>query len=164
MLAGNTHLPYISPNWAPYQRTWSRGCCALSTQTHPAARHYSCRMLHLKRHPPRTAPAPAQAEYSATTRLPQKLVARIQNLEFVKVGELLPEAWIPEPQDTSSISRWPAQCAPVCNILVRTKCNSLMAAVLAEKHPRKAPHLLAYLKHIVHAARNFHGTTWWPMI
>ena len=64
--------------------------------------------------PPRTTPATTKGEYSATTSLPQKLVARIQNLEFVEMGELLPESWIPEPQDASSTSRQPALYAPVC--------------------------------------------------
>ena len=35
-----------------------------------------------------------------------------------------------------------------------------MAVVLAERHPSKTPQLMAYLKRIVHAARNFHGTAW----
>ena len=35
-----------------------------------------------------------------------------------------------------------------------------MAAVLAEKCPGKALQLFAYLRHIVHAARNFWGTAW----
>ena len=45
-------------------------------------------------------------------------------------------------------------------ILVWTKCFSLKAAVLAESFPDKAPQLLAYLRKIVHAARNFQGKAW----
>ena len=35
-----------------------------------------------------------------------------------------------------------------------------MAAVIAEKFPDKAPQLFAYLRRIVHAARNFQGSAW----
>ena len=100
------------------------------------------------------------SSYSPTARLPQKLVSKIQNFEFVEMSELLPEAWIPEPQDTPTASRRPPRYAPVTDILVWTECFSLMAAVLAEKHPGKAPQLFAYLRRIVHAARNFRGTAW----
>ena len=37
---------------------------------------------------------------------------------------------------------------------------AVMAAVFAEKHPSKAPQLLAYVKRIVHVSRNFHGMAW----
>ena len=98
--------------------------------------------------------------FSPTARLPQKLVTRINSLEFVEMSELLPEAWVPEPHDQAAAPRRPSRCTPVTDILVWTECYSLMAAVLAEKYPDKAPQFLAYLRRIVHAARNFHGTAW----
>ena len=36
----------------------------------------------------------------------------------------------------------------------------MMAAVLAEKFPSKAPQLFIYMRRIVHAARNYRGTSW----
>ena len=76
------------------------------------------------------------------------------------MSELLPEAWIPEPNDASVAPRRLPRCVPVSDILVWIECYSLMVAVLAEKYPSKAPQLWAYLKPIVHAARNFQGTAW----
>ena len=75
---------------------------------------------------------------------------------------MLPEAWWPETQDTStcSLSRRPSRRSPVTDILVWVECYSMMAAVLAGKYPDKAPQLLAYRRRIVHAARNFHGSAW----
>ena len=100
------------------------------------------------------------SHYSATNRLPQKLVTRIQALEFIEMSEMLPETWLPDHQEMATAPRRPSRNTPVTDILVWTECFSLMAAVLAERYPDKAPQLLAYLRRIVHAARNFHGMAW----
>lgn len=105
-------------------------------------------------------PLPSPTQYSATTRLPQKLVTRIRALEFIEMSEMLPETWLPEQHEAGSTPRRPSRSTPVTDILVWTECFSLMAAVLAETFPDKAPQLLAYLRRIVHAARNFQGTAW----
>ena len=94
-------------------------------------------------------PLPPPTQNSATTRLPQKLVARIRALEFTEMSELL------EQDEARSPSCKPSQSTPVTDILVWTESFSLIAAILAESFPDKAPQLLAYLRKIVHAARNF---------
>ena len=100
--------------------------------------------------------------FSPTARLPRKLVNKIQSLDFVEMSELLPEAWIPDADEsTSSIhGRQPRRRTPVSDILVWTECYALMAAVLTEKFPRFSPQLFAYMRRVVHAAKNFRGTAW----
>ena len=98
--------------------------------------------------------------YSPTARLPRKLVSKIQNLEFIEMSELLPEAWISDAADDSvgqkSQSR---RRSPISEISVWVECFAMMAAVLAEKFPSKAPQLFIYMRRIVHAARNYRGTS-----
>ena len=60
----------------------------------------------------------------------------------------------------SLVLRRPSRRAPITDILAWTECFALMAAVLAEKFPDKAPQLFAYLRRIVHAARNFQESAW----
>ena len=72
----------------------------------------------------------------------------------------MPESWIPEAQDVSPALRRPSCRAPITDVLAWTECFALMAAVIAEKFPDKAPQLFAYLRRIVHAARNFQGSAW----
>ena len=64
------------------------------------------------------------------------------------MSALLPEAWIPDPQDTFTPSRRPCQWTPGTDILVWTECYALMVVVLTEKQPQ-----------IVHAARSLQGIT-----
>lgn len=87
---------------------------------------------------------PLANSYSPTAHLPHVLVARLHGLKFIEMCEMLPEAWMPEVQETPS-SRIPSCRAPISDIMVWTECYTLMAAVLAEKFPNKASQLLAYL-------------------
>ena len=73
-------------------------------------------------------------------------------MEFVEMSEMLPETWLPDTQDGTPTSRRASHRIRVSDILVWTECFALMAAVLAEKFPGKAPQLWAYLHRIVHAA------------
>ena len=100
------------------------------------------------------------SSYSPAARLPKKLVTRIQALDFIEMNEMLQESWIPKAQDVSLVLRRPSRRAPITDILAWTECFALMAAVLAEKFPDKAPQLFGYLRRIVHAARNFQGSAW----
>ena len=76
------------------------------------------------------------------------------------MGEMLQESWIPEAQDVSLALWRPSRRAPITDVLAWTECFALMAAVIAKKLPDKAPQLVAYLRKIVHAARNFQGSVW----
>ena len=90
--------------------------------------------------------------YSPTSRLPRKLVERIQNLELIEMSEMLPETWLPDTQDGTPAPRIMSHRTPVTDILVWAEGFVLMAAVLAERFPGKPPQLWAYLRCIVHAA------------
>ena len=79
--------------------------------------------------------------YSAASRLPQKLVEKILKLEFVDMSEMLPETWIPKSQDTEGVPRRTSRRVPIKDILVWTECFSLIAAILVEMYPSKAPQL-----------------------
>ena len=98
-----------------------------------------------------------RSSYSLMARLPKKLVARIQALDFVGLNEMLQESWIPEAQDVSLALRRPPHRAPITGILGWTECFALMAAVIAEKFPDKAPQLFAYLRRIIHSGVSMGG-------
>ena len=95
--------------------------------------------------PSRTPSQLNPSSYSPMARLPKKLVARIQALDFVEMNEILQESWIPEAQDVLLALRRPSCRAPITDVLAWTECFALMAAVIAEKFPDKAPQLFAYL-------------------
>ena len=59
--------------------------------------------------------------YSPTARLPRKLVSKIQNLEFIEMSELLPEAWISDAVD-DSVGQKSRRRAPISEIYVWVEC------------------------------------------
>ena len=67
---------------------------------------------------------------------------------------MLPESWIPETQDASLTLQGPSCRDSTTDTLAWTEGFAFMAAVIAEKFLDKAPQLFAYLRRIVHAARN----------
>ena len=73
---------------------------------------------------------------------------------------MLPETWIPESQDAAGVPRRTFRRVPIMDILMWTECFSLMVAILVERNPSKAAQLWAYLRRIVHAARNYQGSVW----
>ena len=115
---------------------------------------------HLAQPQPLAQSTATQYTYSATTCLPLKLVSRIRALEFIEISEMLPEALLPDHQETGATACRPSRSTPVTDILVWTECFLMMEAVLAEQFPDKAAQLLVYLRRVVHAARNFQGTAW----
>ena len=80
---------------------------------------------------------------------------RIIKLEFVEMSEMLLETWGPESQDAAAGPCRMSRRVPITDILVWAECFSLMGAILAQRYSDKAPQLWAYLRHIVHAARNY---------
>ena len=93
--------------------------------------------------------------------VPQKLVSRIINKEYIPMYEMLPECWRLEVDSggASCQSKHPRH-ALVLDINVWTECFAVMAAILATAYPDKAPHLFAYLRTIVRASRTFESTAW----
>ena len=99
-----------------------------------------------------------------TSCLPGKLIARIENMEFVETYELLQEAWLP---DTSAEAashgltlKLPRRSTPVTDISVWVECYSLMASVICRKYPLAAADMWAYMRCIVRSARTFDGNAW----
>ena len=84
-----------------------------------------------------------------------ELVETIVKLEFVEMSEMLSETWVSKSQDTPGRPCRISRRGPITDTLVWVEYFSLMAAVLAERYPRKAPQLWAYLRCIVHAAHNY---------
>ena len=99
-----------------------------------------------------------------TARLPPRLVARIESLEYVEMAELLQEAWLTESTPDSSAQglmlKLPRRSSPITDISVWVECFCLMSAVLCARYPARGPDLMMYLRRIVHCARKFEGHAW----
>ena len=96
-----------------------------------------------------------------TTAVPQRLVKKILNGDFVDMSELLPDSWRVEEMNTQSLSqRGGPRRGLVTDILIWLECFATLASVITSKHPDKAPHLFAYARTIVRASRNFEGLAW----
>lgn len=111
---------------------------------------------------PENQPAVSET-FGTLSRLPRRLKVKILQLEFVEMNELLPEAWSAAEslqEAASSVFKMPSRRSPISDIGVWVECYALMATVLVEQHPSKAPHLFAYLRRISRAARNFQGAAW----
>ena len=95
-------------------------------------------------------------------RFPPKVIAKIENLEFVEMSDLLQEAWASDAtgSSSSSIVKHLGRRPPVSDILVWAECFTAMAAVLSRKYPMKAPELFAYARRIFHAARIYDSHLW----
>ena len=93
--------------------------------------------------------------------VPTKLIRRIWGLEYVDMWELLPETWRQEAAQASACchSRRPKR-GLITDIALWTECFTTLAAALSARYPDKAPHLMAYLRTIVRASRNFEGSAW----
>ena len=93
--------------------------------------------------------------------LPQKIVKRILNLEFVEMHELLPDAWRAEEASKESCCRVSRpRRGPITDITLWAECFTAYAAVLSAAYPAKSTHLWAYMRSIVKASRNFEGASW----
>ena len=100
---------------------------------------------------------------SQTYSLPQKLIKRIQSLEFVDMAELIPDAWVYQDEETSKCchhARHPQKKGKVKDIVLWVECFSIYAGVLTTKYPHSAPNLMAYQRTIVHASRTYKGDCW----
>jgi hypothetical protein len=94
-------------------------------------------------------------------RFPPKMVAKIENLEFVEMSDLLQEAWVADAAGPSSPSvKHLGRRPPVSDILVWAECFTAMAAVLSQKYPMKSLELFAYPCRIFHAARIYDSHLW----
>jgi len=109
-------------------------------------------------------PTNAATAFNPAARLPPKLVAKIEALEFVEMNELLIEAWSTSEgtnaeRDQGLFGKL-SRRALVTDIAIWSECFCLMAAVLTRRFPAKAPSLFAYMRRVVRASRTFDGQAW----
>ena len=96
-----------------------------------------------------------------TTAVPQRLVKKILNGDFVIMSELLPDSWWVEEMNIQLPNqKGGPRHGLVTDILIWLECFATLASVITSKHPDKAPHLFAYTRTIVRASRNFEGLAW----
>ena len=92
--------------------------------------------------------------------VPEKLVTKITNLEFVEMRELMPETWLREEED-SKLMAWPRRRpAPVTDILQWLSCYAVMVGVLSRVYPTMVPEFMAYQTTIIRCYRDFEGLAW----
>ena len=106
---------------------------------------------------------PTSQTNSLATSLPQKLIKKIQNLEFVDMAELIPDAWVYQDEEPSKCchhSRHPHKKGKVTDIVLWVECFAIFTGVLTSKYPQSAPDLMAYQRTIVHASRTYKGDCW----
>ena len=99
--------------------------------------------------------------YNPTAVLPQRVVKKILDLEFVEMAELTTDAWQDDlSSEPPNLPHRPTRRAPVTDISVWLECYFRMAAIIVTRFPEKAPELWAYQATILRAAQNYEGTAW----
>ena len=90
--------------------------------------------------------------FNPVAALPNKLVKRILNLDFVDMSV--------EDDSLHSTGRPHPARLPITSISQWLERFSMMAAIIVTRLPLKAPELLAYQSLIVRAQRNYEGKHW----
>ena len=105
--------------------------------------------------------SPAMPTTLDSVPIPTKLRARILELDFIEMNELLPEAWdIEASYSCCPSSRRQTRRAPIQDILLWTECYSSLVAILGSAHPHHIADFMAYQRSIVRASRIFEGNAW----
>lgn len=93
--------------------------------------------------------------------IPETTYTKIVNLEFVDMADLKPSSWLlHSEEDEKAAFPFRKKKEPVTDILIWIQCYAAMATILAEHHPSKLPHLLAYQSTIVRCAQRYQGVSW----
>ena len=74
--------------------------------------------------------------------MPRKLLAeKIQAWEFVEMAELLPEFWVPKPdeKESSQLVGSSRYRRPVAELRSWLQCFAIYAVVISSKHPEAVP-------------------------
>lgn len=106
-------------------------------------------------------PEPSALPDASVHMLPQKLVKRIRELEYVEMSELVQEAWQFHDEEQGSCCHAKRRRRnPVTDILIWVDCYASLVAVLSVDHPDKTPEFMAYMKTVVYASKSFSGDGW----
>ena len=96
--------------------------------------------------------------------IPDKLVKKITNLEFVELREMLPEVWLREEKEaaTRNVLVLPRRkTAQITDILVWVQLFTGYVSVLSTKYPQAVvPELMAYTATIVKCSKNYDDSAW----
>ena len=98
--------------------------------------------------------------------LPQRLVKKILELQFIEMFELQPEAWLMESLEEDCTAKCCSAStrrrrAPVTNIFTWLHCYSALVGALSTRFPQKVPEFMAYQSTIVRSYREFDGDGWY---
>lgn len=112
--------------------------------------------------PSAIVPITSAATISQTMSIPQKILKRIRELDYVEMSELVPDNWRygEEEQKCCHQTRRTQRRGPVTDILLWIECYSSLVAVLGIQHPTKIADLMAYQCTIVKAHKTFVGEGW----
>ena len=110
-----------------------------------------------------TMSTPGKAPSILVATLPQKLVKKILDLEYIDMAELIPDAWRFQDEEGTKCchrSRRQGRRGPVCDILLWIDCYSTMVQVLLTRFPDKAYELVSYQRTIIAAERDYEDEAW----
>ena len=107
-------------------------------------------------------PITSTATISQTMSIPQKILKRIRELDYIEMAELVPDNWRygEEEQKCCHQTRRSQRRGPVSDILLWIECYSSLVSVLGAYHPAKIADLMAYQCTIVKAHKTFVGEGW----
>ena len=74
--------------------------------------------------------------------------------------ELLPESWRAESTTSSSTTAKAMARGPVRDFRLWVECYAVLSGVLVSAYPDKAPQLMAYMRMIAKAIRNYETDAW----
>lgn len=93
--------------------------------------------------------------------VPKKLAERIWRLEFIEMGELLPETWNLKPGDEVNQQRLLARRKkPVTELKTWVQCFAIYVGVVSLRHPEVIADMMAYMVMIVKVAEEYAALAW----
>lgn len=95
-----------------------------------------------------------------TLSLPTKIIKKVLDLEYVDMGELLPDSGHYQEEEQKCCHQRRQRRGPVTDILLWVEGYSSLVSILSSHYPDKTAHFMAYLKTIVKAHRTFTGEAW----
>ena len=106
---------------------------------------------------------PLEGKSVANIILPQKLILKIVELEYIEMADLVPESWRLQEEEQGrcchQARRLPRK-GPVTDILLWVECYASLVAVLSTRYPAAVPELMAYQITILKASKSFVGEGW----